>query len=120
MHSSSIAAFLHISHIPSSWLVGCSTYAPQWGGFCAYGIAEEDWWTADSLGPHADPDVWEIIDDKLYVFMYNTPRDKFDAGDITSEMESGDSRWSGWFGDELVFNTACFWACTTTDTTSEC
>lgn len=41
-------------------------YLPAWGGFCAWGIAEEyepDYsWSAEQLGPYADPNIWQIID----------------------------------------------------------
>lgn len=38
-----------------------TAYLPQYGGFCSWGIAEEEWWTADTLGPNANPDVWEVL-----------------------------------------------------------
>jgi hypothetical protein len=49
-----------------------TTTSTQWGGFCAYGISSETWWTwsmVEQSGPEADPNVWEIIDGKLYFFM---------------------------------------------------
>lgn len=80
----------------------------------------QDWWTADSLGPAANYDVWEVIDDKLYVFMYDTPRQKFDEGDIKSEIQSGVERWEGWFGSDIVFNAGCMWYCATSDSEERC
>lgn len=90
-------------------------YLPQWGGFCAYGISEESWWTIDTLGPNANTDVWEIVDDKLYMFMYDTPRERFMDGNLTSEIAAGSSRWTGWFPEENVFNTGCYWFNKTSD-----
>lgn len=40
-----------------------STYAPQFGGWCAYG-------TADGHKSPTQPETWTIVDDKLY-FNYN-------------------------------------------------
>lgn len=94
-------------------------YAPQFGGFCSWGIAAESVWTAATLGPDVDPNVWEIRDGKLYLFMYDLPRDKWlgevtdddlDASGDTSEYVSdAETRWSEWFGAQVVFNTACYW-----------
>ncbi|CAN0556487.1 unnamed protein product, partial [Laminaria digitata] len=38
------------------------SYIPAWGGFCSYGISEEDWWTRANLGPDADPNSWLITE----------------------------------------------------------
>ena len=35
-------------------------YLPQYGGYCAYGVAVNDKFTAD-------PTVWKIVDGKLYL-----------------------------------------------------
>lgn len=43
-------------------------YIPAWGGFCSWGISEEDWWTAENLGPQADPNMWLITDDGILHF----------------------------------------------------
>ncbi len=36
------------------------SYAPQFGGFCAYGIR-------NGYKIHADPEAWSIVDGKLYL-----------------------------------------------------
>ena len=54
-----------------------TSYLPQNGGFCSWGIGEEAQWSASSLGPSADPDVWKVIDGKLYFFMYDAPMERF-------------------------------------------
>ncbi len=60
-------------------------YAPQYGGFCAYGV---------SVGRKApiDPDVWKIVDNKLYL--------NYDAGvgekwrmDIPGNIAKADANW---------------------------
>lgn len=103
-----------------------AAYAPQYGGFCSWGIAEESVWDKANMGPSADPDVWEIIDGKLYLFMFDKPHDKFmglltdddlDAsGSTAAYISDGDERWDGWYGDEVVFNTDCFWWDASSDT----
>ena len=43
--------------------------SPMYGAFCAWSIATEDSWTADTLGPSADPNFWYIsYHGRLYVF----------------------------------------------------
>lgn len=103
-----------------------TAYAPQFGGFCAWGIAEESVWTKATLGPDADADVWQILDGKLYVFMFDKPESKFlgattdddlDAsGDTAAYVAAGAARWDGWFGDAVAFNTGCFWYDASSDT----
>ena len=86
-------------------------YAPQWGGFCAYGISQESWWTASNLGPNTDPDTWRIVEGKLYLFMYCTPEYKFMTHkNISAEVEKGNTRWQEWFGGTPVYNVQCLWS----------
>jgi hypothetical protein len=96
-------------------------YLPAYGGFCAWGIGEESWWTAETLGPNANPNVWKILDGRLYVFMFSDPKMRFmgeltgddlDAsGDTKKYAADGERRWSSWFPDaeSEVMNTGCFW-----------
>ena len=101
-------------------------YVPQFGGFCAWGISEESWWTKATLGPDADPNVWEVVDGKLYLFMFDKPKEKFmgeltdddlDASaDTTAYIAAGEERWSGWWEERHVFNTGCFWWDSSSDT----
>ena len=100
-------------------------YVPQFGGFCSWGVAEEKYWSKTTLGPKGGPNTWAIIDGKLYIFMFDRPRDKFlgalrdddlDAsGNTTAYVRDAAARWAAWFGDAPVFNTACFWWDTSTD-----
>lgn len=46
-----------------SFIVAPSKYAPQYGGYCAFGIA-------DGHKAPTEPDAWSIVDGKLY-FNYN-------------------------------------------------
>ena len=94
-------------------------YLPKFGGFCSWGIAEESWWTAKTLGPRTNPNVWKVIDGDLYFFMFTDPKQRFmgeltdddldSSGDTKKYLADGKRRWSSWFGDEVVLNTDCFW-----------
>ena len=64
-------------------------YAPKFGGFCSYGICDESMWTSSTLGPLANPNVWAIIDDRLYVYMYCTPEHKFFSGNVSAPDQTG-------------------------------
>lgn len=47
---------------PLRWL-------PKWGGFCGWGISEEDTWTQYNLGPPTNPDSWLVTaDSELVLF----------------------------------------------------
>ena len=84
-------------------------YVPKFGGFCSYGISDETFWTKSTLGPFSNPNVWRIVDGRLLVFMYCTPEHKFFSQNITAQLDRGNKIWDTWWGDEKVFNTACFW-----------
>jgi YHS domain-containing protein len=90
-------------------------YLPRFGAFCAYGISSEDFWTWDSVksgGPMADPNVWLIRDEKLYLFMYKVPKRKFLIGNVDERISKGIEIWNSFTGDGNMaeyFNTQCFW-----------
>ena len=89
------------------------------------GIAEESWWTVSTMGPSVDPNVWSVIDGKLYLFMFSTPRSKFlgeeseddlDASaDTATYISDAATRWEDFFGGEAAYNTDCFWWDATSD-----
>jgi YHS domain-containing protein len=58
-------------------------YAPQYGGYCAYGVAVE------SL-VKIEPDLWHIIDDKLYL-NFNQKFDNAWREDISGYIAKADS-----------------------------
>jgi len=90
----------------------------QLGGFCAYGIAVEEWWNASNLGPPGNPDQWEIINGSLFFFKSATVREMFmgtlntsfaaknTAPNSTELLALARARWDGWFGDVPAYNTA--------------
>ncbi len=60
-------------------------YAPQYGGYCAYAVSRG--YTADG-----DPQVWKIVDGKLYLNYNQEARQLWEA-DISSNIAKGDENW---------------------------
>lgn len=60
-------------------------YAPQYGGYCAYAVANGD--TAS-----AEPDLWTIHDGKLYL-NYNRSINARWREDIETFIEQADQQW---------------------------
>jgi len=60
-------------------------YAPQYGGYCAYAVAQGD--TAS-----AEPDLWTIHDGKLYL-NYNRKINEQFRNDIDAFIEQADQNW---------------------------
>ena len=63
-----------------------SKFAPQYGGFCAFG-------TAGGYKAPTEPDAWTIVDDKLYL-NYNTDVKREWMKDQTKLIHKADSNWS--------------------------
>lgn len=60
-------------------------YAPQYGGYCAYGVAKGA--TYD-----IDPDAWKIVEDKLYL-NYSKSVQKDWNQDIPGYIKKADANW---------------------------
>ena len=58
----------------------------QYGGFCSYGISHESQWTSTNLGPNTNPDTWQILHGKLYMFMYGLPMGEFMDGEVETRL----------------------------------
>ncbi len=60
-------------------------YAPQYGGFCAYGV---------SVGKkfYSDPQRWKIVDGKLYLNLDKNIQKKFNA-DVAGAIAKADDHW---------------------------
>ena len=60
-------------------------YLPEYGGFCAYGLA---------VGKkfYADPTVWKIVDGKLYLNLDSKIQKKFESN-LTANIEKADTNW---------------------------
>ena len=62
-------------------------YAPQYGGYCAWAVSQND--TAS-----ADPKNWSIVDGKLYL-NYNDEIQKRWESNQSGFIEDGDKNWPG-------------------------
>ena len=60
-------------------------FAPAYGGYCAWAMNDGD------LAP-GRPNLWDIIDDRLYLNYSKSTRKKFLA-DINSMIRNADSKW---------------------------
>lgn len=90
-----------------------SKYAPQYGGFCTWGMSTEFCpshpWSSECLGPYGNWAHWTIQNDKLYFFWFGDAQGKFKGSDMTSLIATADARWAEWYGDtETVFSTNCY------------
>ena len=63
-----------------------SQYVPQYGGFCAFGVA---------VGAKfdGDPELWKIEDGKLYLNLNPDIQEQWDK-DITGHIAKADKKWS--------------------------
>jgi YHS domain-containing protein len=60
-------------------------YAPQFGGFCAFGVSE------NHKSP-TDPNAWTIVDDKLYL-NYNKKVKELWSKDIPTRIKKANELW---------------------------
>ena len=60
-------------------------YAPQYGGYCAYAIA-------NGVTAPGDPHVWWIVDDKLYLNV-NESVGALWSKDIPGYIEQAENNW---------------------------
>lgn len=68
-----------------SFKIAPQKYAPQYGGFCAYGCSD------NHLSP-TDPNAWTIVNDKLYL-NYNLKVKSFWIKDTTNLIKKADGLW---------------------------
>lgn len=71
------------------------TYAPQYGGYCAFG-------TARGYKADIDPATFTVIDGRLYL-NYNTQVQREWAADTRGFIRQGDARWPTVSKTEKVF-----------------
>jgi len=62
-------------------------YAPQYGGYCAYGVSEGH--TVD-----IDPEAWRIIEGKLYLNYSKSVQQKFQK-EPEARIKRADQNWPG-------------------------
>lgn len=60
-------------------------YAPQYGGYCAWGISQAKFFDGD-------PQIWKVLEGKLYV-NYNKEIEKSWEQDIPGFIEKADKNW---------------------------
>ncbi len=60
-------------------------YAPQFGGYCAWGISRAKFFDGD-------PQIWKVVEGKLYV-NYNKEIEKTWEQDIAGFIEKADHNW---------------------------
>ena len=61
-------------------------FAPQYGGYCAWGVAAKD----DLF--ETDPNAWKIVDGKLYL-NFNSEVQQTWLGDIAGFIRDADQKW---------------------------
>lgn len=62
-------------------------YAPQYGGYCAFAVA-------NGATATTDPDAWSIADGKLYLNYSLDVREKW-RGDIPGYIDKANANWPG-------------------------
>ena len=62
-----------------------AAYAPQYDGYCA-------WVASQNYKRPGDPQVWQIVDGKLYVKVHEGAQKKWRA-DIPKHIAQGDKNW---------------------------
>jgi len=86
-------------------------YIPQYGGYCAWGIAGEYCpqypWSTSCLGPSGNWEYGTILSQKLYFFLYAEAKEKF-MTNVEANIDAGDERWLTWFSNATGhMNTDC-------------
>jgi YHS domain-containing protein len=62
-------------------------YAPQYGGYCAYAVA-------NGKTASVDPEAWKIIDGKLYLNYSRDIQKKWET-DVPGNIHRADGNWPG-------------------------
>lgn len=62
-----------------------TAYAPQYDGYCA-------WAASQNYKRPGDPNVWQIVDNKLYLKVHEGAQKKWRA-DIPKHINDGDDNW---------------------------
>jgi YHS domain-containing protein len=60
-------------------------YAPQYGGYCAYGMAS-------GYKAPIEPDAWTVVDGKLYLNYNQSVRSRW-SSDIPGYLRKADANW---------------------------
>ena len=68
-----------------AFLAGPAKYAPQYGGYCAYGMAS-------GYKAPIEPDAWTIVDGRLYLNYNQSVRSRW-SSDIPGFVRKADANW---------------------------
>jgi hypothetical protein len=60
-------------------------FAPQYGGYCAYGVAQ-------NYAVSIDPQAWSIVEDKLYLNYSRSVREDWNK-DVAGYIRKADANW---------------------------
>jgi len=98
-----------------------TVYIPQYGGYCAWGVAGETCptypWAADCLGPNGNWGHWTIQNQRLYFFFKAEAKAKF-MNDPSTWIASGNTRWGSWYPLGDYFSTKCYVSVADDDSTT--
>jgi hypothetical protein len=61
-------------------------YLPEYGGFCAFG-------TAQGVKVDGDPNVWKIVDNKLYLNLAPAVAKRWEQ-DVSGNIKTADEKWT--------------------------
>lgn len=82
------ATYRFVSEEHKARFIGNPTkYLPQYGGFCAFG-------TAQGYKVDGDPNVWKIVDDKLYLNLAPPVAERW-LQDVPGHIKSANGNWPG-------------------------
>jgi YHS domain-containing protein len=70
-----------------AFLKGPEKYAPQYGGYCAYGVSQ-------GYAVKIEPDAWTVVDGKLYL-NYDKSIQKTWEKDIPGSIAEANKKWPG-------------------------
>jgi len=68
-----------------AFLAAPDRYAPQYGGYCAFGVAS-------GYKAPIEPDAWTVVDDKLYLNYNRSVRNQW-SSDIPGFVRKADTNW---------------------------
>jgi YHS domain-containing protein len=68
-----------------AFLAAPGRYAPQYGGYCAYGMAS-------GYKAPIEPDAWTVVDGKLYLNYNQSVRSRW-ASDVPGYVRKADANW---------------------------
>jgi len=77
-------AFANAEH-KNLFIANPNTYLPAYGGYCAYGVAVGKKFVAD-------PEVWKIVDGRLYLNLDKGIQDKWQK-DVPGYIKKADKNW---------------------------